>query len=475
MAIDLTDGVGVRRQLDVVSPATGQHVARLDLATGDEVERVIAAAHAVRARLLETTLAQRVAALEQVASSIRSRRDELAEQITAENGKPIRWARVEVERAEGIFAIAARECAGWSGEAQRLDAEPSGAGRLAYTARVPHGAVLAISPFNFPLHLTAHKVAPALAVGAPVVVKPSPRTPLSARSLVEMVQQTDLPDAACQLLVVDNESVDPLITDPRLPVISFTGSDAVGWAIKDRVPRKHVTLELGGNAAAVIAPDWCGESDLAWAAERLALFGNYQGGQACVSVQRVYVPAERYTHFCELLVQAVQNLRIGDLQDPETVVGPLIDEASAERVVSWMDEARDGGARVLLGGDRVGSFVNPSVLVDVPGGCRLRDQEVFGPVIWVEPYSRIEEAFAQVNDSVYGLHAGVFTRDVELSFRAHRDLEVGGVVIGDAPTYRSDQMPYGGTKASGVGREGVRSAMLDYTYERVLVWSGLPL
>lgn len=473
MSTDPTDAHG--DVLTVTSPDHGGEVGSIDLATPEQVEGALSVAWAGRQECVATSLAQRIAALEQIADGIAAAADDLARQLVDEAGKPIAFARIEVGRAEGIFRIAARECASWSGEAQRLDAEPTGAGRLAYVARRPRGPVLAISPFNFPLHLTAHKVAPALAVGAPVIVKPSPRTPLSARSLVDLVRATDLPDAACQLLVLPNDRADELVVDPRLPVVSFTGSDTVGWAIKDRVPRKHVTLELGGNAAAIIAPDWRSETDLRRAAERMALFGTYQGGQACVSVQRVYVPRDRFEPFCELLTQAVAAQGAGDLFDPATVVGPLIDAASADRVTQWVDEARAGGARLLTGGGRDGSRLEPTVLVDVPRGCRLRDQEVFGPVMWVEPYDDIGSAFAEVNDSAYGLHAGIFTRDIELAFVAHRDLEVGGVIVGDAPTYRSDQMPYGGTKASGEGREGVRSAMLDYTYERVLVMSGLAL
>jgi aldehyde dehydrogenase (NAD+) len=277
------------------------------------------------------------------------------------------------------------------------------------------------------------------------------------------------------VLPVPNERMSALVGDPRLPVVSFTGSGPVGWGIKNAAPRKHVTLELGGNAAVVVCPDFGSSADLDHAARQIATFAAYQGGQSCVSVQRVLVHRSLYEALLERVVSEVESLATGDPADPMTDVGPLIDEHAAARVIDWIDEAVAAGAKVRTGGTREGSTVAPTVLVDVPRTARAWCEEVFGPVLAMAPFDDVDEAFAEVNRSVYGLQAGVFTRDLPTAFRAHRELEVGGVVIGDVPSYRADQMPYGGVKESGVGREGLRSAMTDLTYERVLVLTGLEL
>jgi aldehyde dehydrogenase (NAD+) len=335
--------------------------------------------------------------------------------------------------------------------------------------------VLGIAPFNFPLNLVAHKVAPAIAVGAPIVVKPAPATPLTALLLGELLAQADLPAGAWSVLPVANEVAAGLVRDPRLPVVSFTGSGPVGWSIRESVPRKHVTLELGGNAAAVVGPDQGDEKSLAWAASRIATFAMYQAGQSCVSVQRVYAHREVAAELAERVVAAVRVLATGDPADPATDVGPLIDQAAARRVEGWVDEAVAAGARVLTGGVRDGATYAPTVLADVPAGARVSCEEVFGPVVVLAAVDSLDEAFAAVNDSRFGLQAGVFTRDLQVAFRAAQVLEAGGVVIGDVPSFRADQMPYGGIKDSGTGREGVRSAMEDLTEERVLVLTGIDL
>jgi aldehyde dehydrogenase (NAD+) len=329
--------------------------------------------------------------------------------------------------------------------------------------------VLGISPFNFPLNLVAHKVAPALAVGAPIVLKPAPATPLSALLLGELLAETDLPAGSWSVLAVGNDIAPLLTADDRLPVVSFTGSETVGFAIQKAVPHKHVTLELGGNAAAVLCPDWSSDADLDHAATRIATFANYQAGQACVSVQRVLVDGTLWDRFVPRLVDAVAGLRTGSPWDEATVVGPLVNEAAAIRVEAWVDEAVAAGATLVTGGVRDGASYSPTVLTDVPADAKVACEEVFGPVLVLQRVDGVDEAFAVVNDSRFGLQTGVFTHDIQVAFRAHRDLEVGGVIVGDVPAYRADQMPYGGVKASGVGREGLRAAMEDYTYERVLV------
>jgi acyl-CoA reductase-like NAD-dependent aldehyde dehydrogenase len=458
--------------LSVHHPFDGDEIATVCVPGRDQVERAVTAAVEATRTLRTTPAHVRAAALSHVSAQLAARSEEIAEMITAENGKPLRWATIEVNRAVSTFRFAAEEARRFTGELQRLDTDPGGEGRLAVTRRVPRGPVLGIAPFNFPLNLVAHKVAPALAAGAPIIVKPAPRTPLSALLLGELLAETDLPEGAFSVLVLGNEETQSLVKDPRLPIVSFTGSGPVGWSLMDAAPRKQHVLELGGNGAAVVTADW---PDLDFAASRIATFGNYQAGQSCIAVQRVIVEQPVAEEFLPKLLSAVEGLRTGDPHDPDVEVGPLVDEAAAERVVKWVEEAVEAGAKLLTGGKRDGATVEPTVLTDVPFDSKVWSEEVFGPVLAVSVAADVDEAFAQVNDSKYGLQAGVFTRDVRVAFRARAELEVGGVIVGDVPSFRADQMPYGGSKESGVGREGIRSAMNDLTEERVMVLTGLEL
>ncbi|MET9724887.1 aldehyde dehydrogenase family protein [Streptomyces zaomyceticus] len=461
---------------DVTNSFDGRLVGKVSVPTEAQVEEAVAAAHAVVDEFAATPAHVRAAALDHVSKRLAERTEEIALLISAENGKPIKWARGEVGRAVSVFRFAAEEARRWNaGEAQRLDTEAGGAGRLALTRRIPKGVVLGIAPFNFPLNLSAHKVAPAIAVGAPIILKPAPSTPISSLILGEILAETDLPAGSWSILTVPNDRMPALVQDERLPVISFTGSDKVGYAIQQSVPHKHCTLELGGNAAAVVLADWSSEEDLDWAASRIATFSNYQGGQSCISVQRVIVDSSVHDRLLPKIVAAVEAQVTGDPSDAATDVGPLVDEAAAQRVESWVDEAVAAGAKLLVGGKREGATYAPTVLTELPAGVTLARAEVFGPVLTIAKVDGEAEAFAAVNDSDFGLQAGVFTHDLQTAFRAHRALEVGGVIVGDVPSYRADQMPYGGAKRSGVGREGVKFAMDDYTYERVLVLTGLAL
>jgi acyl-CoA reductase-like NAD-dependent aldehyde dehydrogenase len=461
--------------LEVRSPYDGSPVGTTSHATPAQVEQAVAAAAEVAAEAAALPLHVRAEALLQVSNALKERTEEVAALITAENGKPLMWSRAEVGRAVSVFRWAAEEARQWSGEVMRLDTDAAAEGRMAYVRRVPKGPVLAISPFNFPLNLAAHKVAPALAVGAPVVLKPAPKTPLSGLLLGELVAATDLPAGMLSVLNVPDDRAGDLVADPRLPVVSFTGSGPVGYAIQRQVPGKHVVLELGGNAAVVVCDDWSSDTDLEWAATRIANFSNYQAGQSCIGVQRVYVDRSVHDRLRDLVVAKVAALATGDPRDPDTFVGPMINEDAAVRVEQWVAEAVAAGAEVLTGGGRDGAAYAPTVLAGVPRDAKLTTEEVFGPVLVLEPVDSLDEAFAAVNASRFGLQAGVFTHSLQTAFRAHRDLEVGGVVVGDAPSYRADQMPYGGVKESGVGREGVRYAMSDFTYERVMVLTGLDL
>ncbi|MDT0477022.1 aldehyde dehydrogenase family protein [Streptomyces sp. DSM 41014] len=461
---------------DVTSPWDGRLVGTVSVPTDAQVEEAVAAAHAVREEFAATPAHVRAAALDHVSRRLVERTEEFAQLISAENGKPVKWARGEVGRAVSVFRFAAEEARRFNGgEAQRLDTDAGGQGRLALTRRFPKGVVLGIAPFNFPLNLCAHKIAPAIAAGVPIILKPAPATPLSGLIIGDLLAETELPAGSWSILPVANDKMPALVKDERLPVISFTGSEKVGYAIMDSVPRKHCTLELGGNGAAVVLADWASDADLDWAATRIATFSNYQGGQSCISVQRVIVDAAVHDRLVPRIVAAVEAQVTGDPSDPKTDVGPLVSEDAARRVESWVSEAVGAGAELLTGGERDGASYTPTVLTDLPADTTLAREEVFGPVLSIVKVNGEAEAFAAVNDSKYGLQAGVFTHDLQAAFRAHRALEVGGVIVGDVPSYRADQMPYGGAKQSGVGREGVRFAMDDYTYERVMVLTGIDL
>jgi acyl-CoA reductase-like NAD-dependent aldehyde dehydrogenase len=459
-------------ELVVRSPYDGREVGRTANATPDQVERAVAAAHAVRAEAAALPAYARAAALDHVSQGLAARATEVAELITAENGKPRKWAVAEVGRAVSTFRWAAEEARRFSGELQRLDTDPGAAGRIALVRPVPRGPVLGISPFNFPLNLVAHKVAPAIAVGAPIVVKPAPATPLSALLMGSLLAETALPAGMFSVLPIPNDRAPALVADPRLPVVSFTGSGPVGWGIRDAVPRKHVTLELGGNAAVLVCADW---ADLPWAAQRIATFANYQAGQSCIAVQRVVVHEAHYDEMVELVTGAVAALRTGDPNHPDTDVGPMINEAAAVRAESWVAEAVAAGAKVHTGGHRDGANFEPTVLTDVPADARVAAEEVFAPVLVLSKVASDQAGFVAVNASDYGLQAGVFTGRLDTAFAAARTLDVGGLIVGDVPSYRADQMPYGGVKGSGIGREGLRAAMADYTEPRVTVLTGLDL
>ena len=460
---------------EVHSPYDGRLVATVSVPTEEQVEEAVAAAAAAAKETADQPAYVRAAALDHVSRRIAERADEIAALITAENGKPLKWAKAEVGRAVSVFRWAAEEARRFNGELQRLDTDANAAGRTAIIRRFPRGPVLGIAPFNFPLNLVAHKVAPAIAVGAPIVLKPAPATPLSALLLGELLAETDLPAGSWSVLPVPNDRMAGLTADPRLPVVSFTGSGPVGAMIEAEVPHKHVTLELGGNAAAVVMADYSSEEDLDWAAQRIAAFSNYQAGQSCISVQRVFADRAVYDRLVEKVVAAVEAQKTGDPADGATDVGPMISVAAAERVEDWVEDAVGAGATLLTGGVRDGASYEPTVLVGASAKSKVVTEEVFGPVLVVRAFEGVDEAVRLVNDSQFGLQAGVFTHDLQTAFRMHRDLEVGGVVIGDAPSFRADQMPYGGVKGSGVGREGVKYAMEDYTYERVLVLTGIDL
>jgi acyl-CoA reductase-like NAD-dependent aldehyde dehydrogenase len=449
----------------VVNPFNGHVIADVAQATESAIEQAIASSAGAAAAMGALPSHARYKVLQQVAALIDRRRDEFASTITAEAGKPITDARREVSRAVQTFTVAAEEARRIPGELVPLDWMPGSDSHLGVLRRFPIGPVLGITPFNFPLNLVAHKVAPALAAGNPILIKPAPQTPLTALLLGEIALEAGLPPGGLNVVPCDNVLAERLVMDPRFKLLSFTGSAAVGWMLKAKCGKKKVTLELGGNAGVVIEPD----ADLDLAAQRCAAGGFGYAGQTCISVQRVFAHHSIADLFTTKLLMHVARLKAGDPTDESTTIGPLIDPAAAHRIESWIGEAVAEGARVLLGGNRTGSVVEATVLSNVKPDMKVSCQEVFGPVITVTPYRQFTDAIALLNQSDYGLQAGVFTQDVNKIFYAFRHLEVGAVLANEIPTFRADHMPYGGVKDSGLGREGVRAAIEDMTEPRLLV------
>jgi aldehyde dehydrogenase (NAD+) len=456
--------------LDVHSPYDDSVVATLGVPRDQDVEDAVTAAVDTFKESRHLPTWARAEALMHISRRIAERVDELAELVAREGGKPLKWSTVEVTRAISTFRWAAEETRRFGGEFMPLDTEQSLGSRAGIIRRFPFGPVLGISPFNFPVNLVAHKVAPSLAVGAPIVVKPAGVTPLGALALAELFDETDLPKGMFSVLPISSDRAQKLVEDRRFKKLSFTGS-GIGWKLKGLDPHKHATLELGGNAGVIVHSD----ADLDHAAARVAVGGFYQAGQSCISVQRVFVQSEVFDAFLQRLIKQVESLKVGDPLDPSVDVGPVIDRGAAERIEQWVNEAVEAGARLLTGGRREGQVYWPTVLTDVTPDMKVCREEVFGPVITVLPYQTFEEALAAVNDSPYGLQAGVFTSSLDRAMLAHREIEVGGIIVNDVSAFRADQMPYGGSKESGYGREGLRFAMDEMTEPRIMVLSHVPL
>jgi acyl-CoA reductase-like NAD-dependent aldehyde dehydrogenase len=433
----------------------------------ESISRAIGEAYAAFEHTRRVPSWKRAEILWTVRAGIEERRDEFLESIVAEAGKPARFADGEIDRCLVTFTLAAEEAGRGDGEVLTVDLAPRAENLWCMVERFPKGVVAAFTPFNFPLNLLAHKLAPAIACGCPIVAKPSPRTPKAALLLEEEIRKTDWPSGAFSTVVCDNADAAVLWRDPRVAVVSFTGSDAVGWKIKEGAPRKTVVLELGGNAGAIVHDD----ADVDDAARKLALSAFAYGGQVCIKVQRIFVARSILDLFLDRFVAATSALAAGDLRDAKTVLSPLIDEEAARRVDSWIEEAVGAGAARRTGGSRAGRYVPATILTGVPPESNVRRREIFGPVAIVDPYDRFEDAVAAVDDSPSGLHSAVFTRDIGRIRTAFRTLEVGGVLVNESPSTRIDNFPYGGVKASGTGREGVRSTILEYTEPRVLLVS----
>jgi len=450
---------------EIRAPYDGEVVGTVAHGTRQHTEAAIAAA----VKAFETTRRlpayERQRVLLHVGEALRNRREEFAQVMAREAGKPIKAARTEVERALLTLRIAAEESTRIVGDVLPLDLAPSATGRWAILRRFPLGAISAITPFNFPLNLVVHKIAPAIACGCTMVLKPAPQDPLSALMFAELVQQAGWPDGALNVLPLSNDDASPLVTDDRIKLFTFTGSGAAGWELKRRAGKKRVVLELGGNAGVIVHSD----ADLATAAERCAAGGFGYAGQSCISVQRIFVERSVFDKFTDLLVGAAKKQKVGDPLDESTDVGPMIRESDAVRATQWVDEAVKSGAKLLCGGQRRGSLMDPTVLTNTQPNMRVNCDEIFAPVITVERYDDFNDALRRVNDTNYGLQAGLFTRDARLIFRAYEELQVGGLIAGDIPSWRMDNMPYGGVKDSGSGREGLKYAIEEMTERKLLV------
>jgi glyceraldehyde-3-phosphate dehydrogenase (NADP+) len=449
---------------EVRSPDTGAVVARAAKAGPGEIDRAIASAAAAFAQTRALPAHRRAEILRELAFHVEAERGAYVAAMIEEAGKPRKWAEAEASRALVTLRLSAEEATRIPGEVLPVDIEPRGEGAFCIVRRFPAGPVTAITPFNFPLNLVVHKLGPALAAGNPVILKPSPRTPTTADLLVRAVEESGWPREGISLLHADPDVARPLWTDPRVKVVSFTGSDQVGWKIKAEAAARKVTLELGGNAAAIV----CADADVEDAAGKLAVAAYAYSGQVCIKAQRLYVAREIADRFVAAFLAAAKAMEPSDPLDPATVLGPMIDAEAADRVASWVEEAKGKGAKILLPPRRAGARLWPVLAADVPKGEKLREREIFGPVATLDVFDDLDAAIAAANDSPYGLQASVFTHDIRTALAAFERLEVGGVIVNDSPAIRIDNFPYGGVKASGFGREGVRWAIEEMTEPRTL-------
>ncbi|NPU94759.1 MAG: aldehyde dehydrogenase family protein [Gammaproteobacteria bacterium] len=459
------EAVYANRDLKVHDKFSGElacEVAQADPAT---LDKAIAAACDAAEAMRKMPVFEKQAVLEHCVKRFRERFDELAYALCVEAGKPINDAKGEVTRLIDTFKIAAEEVSRLYGETIPLDISARAKGYYGMTKRVPIGPCAFISPFNFPLNLAAHKVAPAIAVGCPFVLKPASLTPIGAILIGEILAETNLPKGAFSILPCRRDSADLLTEDPRLKLLSFTGSPDVGWNLKARAGKKPVILELGGNAACVVDKDW----DIDDAVKRIIIGAFYQSGQSCISVQRIYAHADIYEQLKSKLVAAAKQLKSGDPKNPDTFIGPMISEGEAKRLHGWINEAIESGATLLCGGQRQGNMLEATLLENVDSQQNACAEEAFGPLAILSKFTDFDQVLKDVNNSRFGLQAGIFTRDLYKAHKAWDELEVGGVVIGDVPSWRVDHMPYGGVKDSGLGREGIRWAMHDMTELRLMV------
>jgi len=462
------ESVATGRRQPVLLPYDGSQVGTVFRASAEEVNRAVAAAKSAAPLMRQMSLAERAAILRKVAARLAAEAEEFARTIASESGKPIKEARVEVERAVSTLEFSSEEARRLAGEVVPMEAAPAGKGRMAITVREPLGVIAAITPFNFPLNLSMHKIGPAIAAGNTVVHKPASTTPITALRMAALFEECGLPPGALNVVTGPGGELGELLTcHPDVAMVTFTGSAEVGVGIRKRAGLKRVTLELGNNSAVIIDRD----ADLEAAVARCVIGSFANSGQVCISIQRIYVHQEVYREFLERFVEATRRLLIGHPLDATTDVSSLITPQDADRIVAWIEEAVQAGARLLTGGDRrLRATVTPAVLAGVPPHVQLSCKEAFGPVVGVNSFETLEEAIARVNDSEYGLQAGIYTRDIHRAFEAARRIHVGGFLINEIPQYRVDHMPYGGVKMSGFGREGPKYAIEEMTELKLICW-----
>jgi acyl-CoA reductase-like NAD-dependent aldehyde dehydrogenase len=459
------EAVFANEDLKVFDKYSGEHATSVAMADATIIDQAIAAAVTATPAMAKMAAYERQAVLNHCVKRFTERFDELADALCIEAGKPIKDAQGEVTRLIDTFRIAAEESTRIGGDVIPMDISPRAKGYTGMTKRVPIGPCSFISPFNFPLNLAAHKVAPAIAAGCPFILKPASLTPIGAIIIGEVLAETDLPKGAFSVLPCRREGANLFTEDERLKLLSFTGSPDVGWALKAKAGKKPVILELGGNAACVVDQD----ADIDDAVTRIVFGAFYQSGQSCIGVQRIYIHENVYAEFKEKMVAATKALKMGDPKDPETFIGPMISENEATRLDNWIKEAVSSGADLLCGGKRDGAMLQATLLENVAAGQNVRDEEAFGPVAMLDSFSDFNAVLDDINKSKFGLQAGIFTRDLYRAQKAWDTLEVGGVIIGDVPSWRVDHMPYGGVKDSGLGREGIKYAIEDMTELRLMV------
>lgn len=453
------------KQMEVRNPFNDEVVAQVEIAGRPELEQAILMAQAVKQELAQWPSYERYHVLMQIVTELQKDKNRLSEVLSMESGKPMRYAAAEIDRSIQTFTVAAEECKRLPKEYMSLDWTLNGKGREGLVNYFPIGIVAGISPFNFPMNLAVHKIAPAIAAGCPLILKPASATPLSTLELAKIIDNTSLPKGALSILPMDRKTGQLLVEDNRIALLSFTGSPEVGWQMKKDCGKKKVVLELGGNAAVIVTES----SNLQNAVEKCVTGGFAYSGQICIHAQRIYIHEKVFSEFTKLFVQKVSALRYGNPVHLETEVSVMIDEANAIRVEQWVNEALNNGAKLLCGGKRTGSYVEPTVLTGTNSSMLVNKEEVFGPVVCLESYSTIGDAVEQVNDTRFGLQCGLFTNLLSEMDYCFNSVEVGGLIINDVPTLRFDHMPYGGIKDSGLGREGVKYAILDMLEPRILV------
>ena len=455
--------------IPVVNPFTEEAFAEVCLANAAEIEQAIDLSIKAfrKTRVLPAYHRSRICS--EVAHGIKNRSNDFARTIAQESGKPLVYAKAEVARSISTFEIASQEALRLDGEMLTLDITEAAQGKSGLTRRFPIGPIAGISPFNFPLNLVSHKVAPALACGNPIIIKPASSTPLTALLLGEVVLNTSAIEGSFSVLPCSGKDATPLVEDPRLKMITFTGSPSVGWDIKRRAGRKKVVLELGGNAGVIVEPD----ADLDLAVKRIAFGAFVYSGQVCISVQRAYVHVSRFEEFLNKLIKQTKELKFGDPLDEAVTIGPMINRENAVRIESWVNEAVVAGAKVVSGGQRDAAYYPPTILTGVDSKLSVSCNEAFGPILTVDSYSDFQDAVERINNSDYGLQAGIFTNQMDKTLNAFNQLEVGGVIINDVPTFRVDNMPYGGLKDSGFGREGIKYSLQEMTEIKLLVYNHL--